>query len=431
MAKILILSQYWVPENGVPQRRWDWLAKILTESGHEVRVLTPPPHYRRRVTVTEWLRGPGFHLRASDYEMTGGFRVYRTGFVPSGRSLSARIANQAWIALSMGYTLLFPPKTLSSYKPDLVIGTVPALPTAVVAFLAGKRFRTPFVIDLRDAWPALFKESSEWNRSVGPSSWREKVLKRGPLQILIFLTEKVLNFVLRKSDGIITTSSNLCEELKREYRDKPITTVRNVFPNTGYGWVRLNAKNPGHLNVLYAGTLGRAQQLENALIAARQCQDQGIHLSLRFVGDGAAWYRLKELNELYGVNAEFYHQVAPEELGEHYQWADTALVHLADWKSLESAVPSKTYELMENQIFISASVGGETAELVEQTNAGEIITPNRPDELAAAWVRASSGSHRRVGDPSAKRWVDDQRHRVAPNSLLGLINEILNGSLGK
>lgn len=43
--RILPLSHYFAPDNGAPQRRWGALSREFVRRGHEVAVLTPPPHY--------------------------------------------------------------------------------------------------------------------------------------------------------------------------------------------------------------------------------------------------------------------------------------------------------------------------------------------------------------------------------------------------
>ena len=105
IIKILVLSQYWLPENGVPQRRWAWLTRILQRNGHEVVVVCPPAHYERSVSIREWLQSARpwnrFKLEKGPNEET----VVRTGYFPVGRSLSSRILNQAAVALSM---MVFP-----------------------------------------------------------------------------------------------------------------------------------------------------------------------------------------------------------------------------------------------------------------------------------------------------------------------------------
>lgn len=41
--RILVVSQYWYPDNGIPQHRWAWLSRTLTEAGHTVNVVCPHP----------------------------------------------------------------------------------------------------------------------------------------------------------------------------------------------------------------------------------------------------------------------------------------------------------------------------------------------------------------------------------------------------
>ena len=125
-----------------------------------------------------------------------------------------------------------------------------------------------------------------------------------------------------------------------------------------------------------------------------------------------------------GVHLELEHQKSLEELDYYYQWADTALVHLTDWESLRSAIPSKTYELMENKIHISGVVQGEPATLIQELEAGDVIPPNDPEALARLWVKlAQDRSLLDMGD-RAQLWVRDQREEVAPHCFLKLLEQI-------
>lgn len=421
-VKILVLSQYWYPENGVPQRRWTWITEILQNAGHEVTVIAPPPHYKRRIPLREWLSTGVFRSGREIESGPNGETVFRSSYFPSGSSLTQRIFNQAWSAAGMVGALFRISGSPRRYRPDLVIGTVPALPTAAVSYVAAKKFSVPFVIDLRDAWPALFRESGSWNAGTGAPSLRERLLKRGPFQLLIFCTESMIERVLGQASGIITTSSEL-ESVVSEQHHVPTATVRNVFPSPSY---QRGSKTflPGELNVLYAGTLGRAQRLENALRAAKIAQERGVRVNLRFVGDGATWGALIEQARELEVDLQLEHQLKPEALNSRYDWADTALVHLTDWESLETAVPSKTYELMSNGIHISAVVRGETARMISMLEAGDVIAPNDPTALAELWVALARDRSRLEVSDKGKRWVDDQRRYDAPNSLITLLEDV-------
>ncbi|MDK8800614.1 glycosyltransferase family 4 protein [Corynebacterium coyleae] len=420
--RILVLSQYWYPENGVPQRRWTWITQVLQNAGHEVTVIAPPPHYKRSISLRQWAKRGGLATVAQVDSGLNGETILRSSYFPSGKSLTKRIFNQAWSAAGMVVALYKLSDLMPDYHPDIVIGTVPALPTAAVSYVAARKLDVPYVIDLRDAWPALFKESSDWNAGTGTPSLRERVLKRGPFQLLVFFTKTMIEGVLGRASGIITTSSEL-ETVVSAQHQVPTATVRNVFPSPVYVRGKKTVLQ-GQLNVLYAGTLGRAQRLENALLAAKIARDMGVQVNLRFVGDGATWEALTNRAEELKVDLQLEHQLSPEALNSRYDWADTALVHLTDWESLKVAVPSKTYELMSNGIHISGVVRGETARLIAELEAGDVVAPNDPFGLAQLWVDLAGDRSRLDVSDRGRKWVEKQRENDAPLALIGFLEEV-------
>ena len=426
--QILVISQYWHPENGVPQRRWEWLAKILKEQGHSVTVVAPPAHYDRKMSFARWVKVRGFLPKKETECGPSGERIVRSGFFPGGTSLTIRAFNQAAVALGSLQVLLDTRGSLKSYRPDLIFGTVPALPTSAVTWLASKKFKTPYVIDLRDAWPDLLEESDSWNEGTGKKSVRQTVLSFGLFQIVSWLTQRVLYRSMREADAIIATSTELAEDLsrravlKRNGATPPVFTIRNVFPAATKIRTSCNLDSSGELRVLYAGTIGRAQDLQNAVKALRICIQQGVDVRLRFVGSGAAKPELRRISKDLGSVVSFEPRHSADSLEECYQWADTALVHLADWEPLQRTVPSKVYELMEAGIHISAVAQGEAASIITMLDAGTVVRPNDPNALAELWkqlVRDPKGLE--VSDAGAG-WVKQQRTDVAPLTLSKVIS---------
>ena len=133
--KILILSQYWAPENGVPQRRWSWLSQMLVEQGHQITVIAPPPHYDRKISPAEWVCK--FAAGGFNEEEIGdtGELILRSPFLPAGNSLTARALNQAFVGVGAVFRVLWRTGSLKGYKPDVIIGTVPAIPISMVVWL--------------------------------------------------------------------------------------------------------------------------------------------------------------------------------------------------------------------------------------------------------------------------------------------------------
>ncbi|AGS35385.1 colanic acid biosynthesis glycosyl transferase wcaI [Corynebacterium maris DSM 45190] len=425
--KILVLSQYWHPENGVPQRRWTWLSKILVDAGHEVTVIAPPPHYQRKIELRQWWATRKGRTIADVDEGPSGEKIIRSGFFPAGPSLTQRAVNQATVALGAIQTMLRKKGALRDYRPDLIIGTVPALPTAAATRIVAAVLRRPYLIDLRDAWPDLLQQSDQWNKGTGKTSLREKTLKRGPMQVVTFGTRRVLNDALKHAAGISVTSSYLadvlCEReiLHTDGSSPEIVTIRNVFPPLSDRSVDLARKRHDGLNVLYAGTLGRAQNLSNALEAAKIAQERGVTIKLRLVGAGVAREQLTSQARELGIDATVEPRQPAEEMAEFYDWADTALVHLTDWEPLSRAVPSKTYELMAQRMHISGVVSGEAAELIQAHGAGDVVEPEDPQALAELWVELAGCPERLCIRGGGPQWVEYERESVAPGRFLGLV----------
>lgn len=430
-VKILVLSQYWQPENGVPQRRWTWLSEILVSAGHEVLVIAPPPHYERKIPIKRWAKQWGFRASKKLESGPSGEHIVRSGFFPASNSLTQRVMNQASVAVSMATMQINPFGLVRKFRPDIVIGTVPALPTSVLAQFAAKLHGVPYIVDLRDAWPDLLQEKRNWNDATGRKSIREKVLSRGPLQILSSITGRVMNGALRKSDGVISTSERLEKYLSSSFsqhvpgNEPEVITVRNVFPPLSSIRREIReAETDETLHVLYAGTLGRAQKLDNALKAMRIAKDKGLNIRFKLVGDGATWRALHEEARRLDLDAEFYPRGQADELDVVYSWADTALVHLTDWEPLKRAIPSKTYELMELGIHISGVMQGEAAGLIEQLNAGDVVSPEDPEALADLWIELARDRKKLAVSNEGREWVHHERFEVAPTNLLGIVERI-------
>lgn len=417
------MSHYWSPENGVPQRRWQWLTGVLTAAGHDVAVIAPPPHYPHGSVSPNWQR-----VRVE--QGPAGEKIYRSLFLPYGRSvsLSIKALSQLVGAVSAslwGLKLLANKKT----RPDVIIGTVPALPTAITTRLLATVGRVPYVIDLRDAWPDLLDSSSEWNADTGKKSLKERILQHGIFPALSRVVSASLNSTLRHASGVIVTSEWLGRHLRNNVlrgrgENTQVVTVRNVFPASVQNFWKQPNPPEKQFKVLYAGTLGRAQMLTNTIEALRLLKGTDTKVKLRFVGGGAALENLKSRASMEHVDVEFVPRVSTDEMEEHYRWCDSALVHLTGWEPLLRAVPSKTYELMECGVHITGVVDGESAELIKKLGAGHVVSTDDPQALAELWQRLAADRSLIVGDDVAHDWVVEQREQVAPKVLLELIDEL-------
>lgn len=425
--RILILSQYWWPEDGVPQRRWAWLASMLRDQGHEVIAVVPPANQSGLDTVQS---GLPFGRNTNALEVgPNDETIVRCRSLRSRGSLTGRAFNQAFIAISMLWTCVRRLRHNPALHPDLVIGTVPALPTATVTRLVGKLFKVPYVIDLRDAWPDLLDYSGSWNQENRRRSLRERVLTVGPLQVVKVIVRKELFRAYRESSAMVFTAEALRKSMSMRLQRGPDSrgpltcTVRNVFPpQTNISRSEVPKSDRKSLHVLYAGTLGRAQHLTNVIEALRRVTDNGVPVDLRLVGAGASSAVLREIVKESELPIAIYGRADSEAMARHYDWADTALVHLTDWEPLRFAVPSKTFELMQLGIHISAVAYGETEALVKDLGAGHAVPPEDPEALAELWESLYSDRSLLRIKQSAKEWVHNEANSVVPQIVATLLS---------
>lgn len=403
--RILLVTDHWYPQSNVPQRRWVWLSNLLLGRGHELYVLTP-----QDFSLSEW---------RTDYEnQNKGPQVIRTRGRAGGASITRRALAQGFTAAGSIYGAFNAMRTGELPRPDVVIGTVPGIPTTFVAHIIATITRASLVLDIRDAWPDLLNYSSAWNAAVGSPSFFERAVRFGPLQAISFIVQKLMNCSIRRAELVMTTSSVLASQFEERFEDQVkaprVITIRNVFPSFVQVPNRVQRIPADELRVIYAGKVGRAQMLGNSLQAAYLAQLAGVPLSLRVIGSGVALASVTRLARDLKVNVEFFDLMDPDDLSEQYRWADTALVHLADWEPLEATVPSKTFELINAGIHISGVVSGETAEILTELEAGDSVPPSDPQALADLWVDLWRNPERLAVASRGRAKIEKEREEAVP-----------------
>ncbi|MBR7742599.1 glycosyltransferase family 4 protein [Phycicoccus sp. BSK3Z-2] len=376
--RVLLLTHYYAPEVGAPQHRWSALARVLTGLGHELHVLAPPPHYPGgRVLPAHAHLRPGTTATGEHGET-----VHRVAFRPHTGAIGGRVADEVVVAADVvrrGRSAVLP-------RPDVVVATAPPLPMLGAGGRLARRLGVPFVAELRDAWPDLLDVADQWSGEE-PSRLRRGlhgVSRRARGGVASVLTRQQ-----RRADAVVVTTDTFAEVLRG--RDVPtVHVVRNAAHGVS-GYAEHVPRVPtAELRVLHAGTMGRSQGLGTAVRAAALAADRGVPVRLRLVGAGAERDRLARLAAELRAPVDVVGPVPHATMGEHYAWADTALVTLRAWPALEWTVPSKLYEVMGLGIHVTAAVGGEAAEIVAGREAGTVSAPEDVAGLADAWERLAA-----------------------------------------
>lgn len=386
--RLLLLSHYFEPENGAPQRRWRALIERFAADGCEVVVIAPAPHHPTgRLLESHRARsGPG-----SVEIGESGARIHRVSFVPHDGSIMRRTLDHVWVALASIRVANRLVRT-EQERPDIIIATAPALPTIAAGWRIARKHRLPLIIEMRDAWPDLISHTPGLR---SPRSIKAVVKK---------CLHGAITSLQKAADVVVTTTQAFADILvDRGVQD--VVVIRNGTDPERYESIGHADDDHLSLRVLYMGTIGRSQGLEEIVHAAARLRAQQVPIEVRIVGAGADHARLRALNDQLGRPIDLRPAVLPEEVIGHYKWADTCVVSLRDWKPFDWTVPSKLYELMATGKHLTAILAGEGAAIVREAHCGLLVSPGDVEGLVEGWRRlAQQREGLEIGD-GGRAWV--------------------------
>lgn len=384
-VRILLVSHYYRPEVGAPQRRWDSFVKHWLRQGHEVTVITALPHYPLPRHTAELRRGLTAFRKQ---EGAHGETVIRLPYFSHGYGMISRTIDH-FVVAGLSAVVGIP---LARGKFDAVVATVPALASLIPGRLASLVFRAPLIIEMRDAWPDVISYTEDPQET------------KGLLAKARALTHRLVTRSQITSNHVITTSRRFAHIL-RSRGARHATVIRNgadleSIPDLGPAEHRR-----GTLKVLYLGTLGRSQGLGSVIDAAGMAAAGGVDIELRLVGDGVARSQLIERARGSLASITVLDMVPPEEVWDHYRWADTVVVSLRDWVPFEWTIPSKLYEVLATNRHVSAMLAGEAAQIVKDSGAGFVCDPGDAKTLGWHWVHMAQDPTRLDHGSAGREWV--------------------------
>lgn len=396
--RILLLSHYYWPEVGAPQRRWSTLVSHFVDQGHQVIVVAPHPHYPH-TRRDEFFNSKVGHRRNRVEAKLGGTweigefgeRIIRVPYFHSGSSMARQLLDQG--VASIGAVNAIIQRMRGPYAPDVVISTTPALPYIFAGDAVARILHVPHIAEVRDVWPDLIHDLSLVTNAMG---------RYLPLIVTEFLESAALPGLLtraqRRATAVVVTTESFSARLhRRGINAKVVRSGVGRSEVTQATHQSTTAVNGAHL--LYVGTVGRSQDLSSPIIAAAKVP--GIRL--RIVGDGADRPNLQALASSMGAPVEFFEQTTGVELAEHWEWADAGLVSLGDVPAHARTVPSKLYSLLVRKVPIFGIVAGEAAEIITSNRAGLVARPGDLDSIVTAMQ--SLVQELEAPDEKGRQWV--------------------------
>lgn len=363
--KILILSQYYLPETGAPQNRLSNLAANLKKSGNEVVLLTAMPNYPK------YEKFPGYKGKWYCKDNVGGITVNRSYiFVSKRNGLLPRLASYISFTISSYYSACVRLK-----KFDVIICESPPLFLGITAVLLKRKWKCKLVFNVSDLWPESVEKMNLIN-----NKW------------LLNRAYKLANWIYKNADLISGQTKGIIDAIKQmQPKQKLFWFPNGVDIDTFKTYTPSKNGTNQSFNILYAGIIGHAQGLEVILYAADILKHTaGIQFSI--IGDGPVKESLLTLQkELNLSNVTFIGNQPHQKIMEYLEHCDAYVVPLRKLDLFKGAIPSKLFEPLAFGKPILLGVDGEAKQLfIDKAQGGLFFEPENEKELAAAILQLHS-----------------------------------------
>jgi len=394
--EILILSQfYWPEEIGSAPYVTD-LAEWLAERGHRVTVVTTRPHY------PAYRVAPGFERGRQDDARVRGVRVRRLpAWTGLGTGASARIV----LECSLFAQLLWRIAVGALPRRSRVISLCPSVLMVLGGALARRKGGTMVAL-VHDIQSGLASGLGMVGRGV-----------------LLRAMRGVERLALRRADVVLPLSEGMRRELVRLGVDGRVELLpiwvdpRKVFP--------LPAPPADPPTVAYMGNLGRKQDLMQILDCAALLLIRRPEVRVVIRGAGQQAKLLRDEAARRGLaNVRFEALVSHERLNESLAAAHVHLVPQAP-SGANFAVPSKAYSVMAagRPFVATAAPGTPLWELQRETEAFVCVPPREAEALASALLRLIDAPDLRARmGARGRQWIERNAARdLVLERLAGLL----------
>jgi colanic acid biosynthesis glycosyl transferase WcaI len=408
MARVLILSLVFRPDNVSTAQLMADLAGDLQALGHSVTVLTTVPHYNpdpepacQQPLSPCW----GGLLKQSSYR---GMEVFHAWMPKKGQNKLYRLLT--WASFHLISTLA---GLWRVQRPDVILSPSPPLTIGLSAWVLAAYHHARFIYNLQEMYPDV-----AINLGVVRNRW------------LIDWLYGLERFVYRKAALVTAISERMrVHVIQKGVPETKVLLIPNFVDVQGFQPLPKDnefSRKYGLQSkfvVSYAGNMGKPQHLETLLHTAALLQDRK-HLQFLIMGDGSEREALQKLaTQLQLPNVTFLAYQPYSLMPLAYAAADVSYVPQALGTS-HDGVPSKVYRIMAAGRPVLACTDGDSdlADLVLKAEAGAVVTTDAPAELAktiedaltneSAWLRFGSNGRAHVLKHYDRMVVVGQYHEL-------------------
>lgn len=343
--KILIISQYFYPENF----RINDLALELKKRGHDITVLTGLPNYPRGEYFD------GYKRNQNCDEIWHEIPIYRCNLRARKTGSLNLIRNYISFVFQANKKI----KELNDEVFDIIyVFEVSPITVALPAIKFKKKKKIPIVINIQDLWPENIIAVTRINNI-----------------FVISIINVMVRYIYIHCDLILAASKSFVPNIQK-YLKKNIDKVKfwPQFAVVHKEEKKVQLFNANDFNIVFTGNIGEAQGLDIVVEAAKKLKDTKIKWQL--IGDGRNVQQLRQKVKEYQLeDIVIFHGRKPEkEIPQYLANANAALLILKPDPVFEMTLPAKLQTYMACGVPIVGCVSGEVKKVIEIAGAGFVST---------------------------------------------------------
>ncbi len=308
-------------------------------------------------------------------------------------------------------------KTKVIETPDIIIGSTVHPFAALTASSLARKFKVPFVFEIRDLWPQSFLDIGIW-RKFSWKSWLLKSIEKRTVsnaQKIITLsprTESYLqeNYNYASHDIYYIPNGVYVDSVKKELPvDKTLKSLENI-------------KKENNFIVLFSGSLISTNKLETIIDASEQLRDNN-RIKVVLIGKGQEEGRYRELikNKNLG-NIFILAPVQKDYVPYLLRYADVLILNQGNvqWGS-----SNKLYDYLASGKPIISSVYARHNDIVSDIGGGISVTPENPQALVEAILQLQKMSPKER-EQMGQQNVNYVKKNHDWNLMAGKLSDLLN-----
>lgn len=355
--KILVIAEVFAPE--------DFLINDLVfhwkKLGLDVSVLTRNPSY------PEGKIYKGYKNKLFQNEIINGVPISRVQFIPGYKNNRCiKIFNYLW---NMLLAIVWGIRNGKAFD-SIYIYHTGALTFAASGIVIKKLYHKKTTIWTQDIWPD----------TVHAYGWAKKGISK-------IILDQFVKWIYNNCDNLTTSSP--CFESKI-HQFCPSKSVYYIPQWSSTEKLKVNkipiaVEYPGSFNFVFAGNIGKIQNLENVIMGFDQFikDTSNEEIWLNLIGNGSHLDFLQKIVKDYNIgNVKFWGRMKSTDMPYFYEKADVLIIALENQPIFNLTIPAKFQSYLSAKKPIFGVMEGNVADIIVKHNLGWVASPDSIADIA-------------------------------------------------